>query len=190
MCMYRISSISSRPRIDSALRAWVLLSKINPPLNSARTIMWGGWGSGAKVWLHDSYCGTEDGLVHCKVWRGGNWCHSRDLAWDGHAYCWQQQRPRVVAERTHFSTLDCMHCLVILTPPSFCFRPRIVPVSWETLKLIVPPRKNQGNTVYYKSFILSIYLYKLRKKDIIFLLADAIFQGEVCRVEDTVCCYW
>ena len=47
------------------------------------------------------------------------------------------------------STLDRLHCRVILTPPSFCSYPRIVPASWWALKkLIVPAGRNRGNTVH------------------------------------------
>jgi len=46
-----------------------------------------GGAPGAIAWLHNSYHGTEDGLVHCKAWRGGSWRHSRDLGWDSRAHC-------------------------------------------------------------------------------------------------------
>ena len=60
-------------------------------------------------------------------------------------------------ERTHASTLDCMHCWVILTPPSFCSRPRTVPASWQALKLIVPAGRNRGNLVNY--FCISCHVF-------------------------------
>ena len=44
--------------------------------------------------------------------------------------------------------LHVLYCWVILTPPPFCSYPCrwIVPASWQTLELIVPLGRNQGNT--------------------------------------------
>ena len=128
---YHISWISSHPRIDPQY-AWALPAQW---WNSHEV----GGAPGAKVWLHYSHRSTEDCLVHCKAWKGGSWHRSRDLGRDRRAHCWQQCGTHVIAERTHASTPDCVH--------SEWFWPhhRIVPASWQALKLIVPMSRNQGN---------------------------------------------
>jgi len=103
---------------------------------------------GVKVWLHNSHHGTEDHLVHCKARRDSSWCRSRDLGWDSHAHCWLQRGPCVVAECTRACPQHSMCSRAILTPPSFCSRPQIVPASWQALKLTVPTGRKWGNTVF------------------------------------------
>ena len=79
---------------------------------------------GAK---HNLHRGTENGLVHCKAWRGGSGLCSKGLGWDSSTHCWQQRGPRVVTECTRAITLNCMGCKEILTPlvlfpPAKCAR--------------------------------------------------------------------
>ena len=104
--------------------------------------------------------GREDGLVHCinlEGWQLTPQLRSRprqprsSLANNTGWYYTACMHCRTVrsAESTRGSTLrvHALYCWVILTPPSFCSLSRIVPTSWEALKLRVPVGRNRGNMV-------------------------------------------
>ena len=98
-------------------------------------------------------------MVYCTalMWRGGSWRRSRDLARNSQAHHWQTILLDTKCKIPHACTtepwgqqkacavalyrLHALYCWVILTPPSFCSRPEIVPTSWQALKLIVPAGK-------------------------------------------------
>ena len=141
--------ISSRPQIDPALRARALLSKINPtleqcPHNNKIHMRWVGLQVQKLGYITHTavrrtvQCTAKPGRVaadaaaeisaETAVLIAGS---NKDLV--------LQQSVRVLALQTA--------CAAEWTLPLFCSHPRIVPASWQALKLTLPMGRNRGNTV-------------------------------------------